>query len=107
MNLLTSGAKNFITGVPTTKYTITPPSIQGKNAARNPDASLSQTKGNEYPFAEVNVRIDHPMSRTQYVTGVQIFAGEVSVQEAFMEPVDNNNPIDDRAQRFDISKQNL
>lgn len=59
------------------------------------------------PFAVVNVRIDHPEYKTQYVNGVQVFAGQISIQEAAMQPVDKNIPTDSRAERFDVTEQNL
>lgn len=72
-----------------------------------PDSSLSQNQGNDSPFAVVSIRIDHPEYRTVYVNGVQVFAGQIAIQEASMLPVDRNVPTDSRAQRFDVSKQNL
>ena len=72
-----------------------------------PDSSLSQNQGNDSPFAVVSIRIDHPEYRTVYVNGVQVFAGQISIQEASMLPVDRNGPTDSGAQRFDVSKQNL
>lgn len=72
-----------------------------------PDSFLSQNQGNDSPFAVVSIRIDHPEYRTVYVNGVQVFAGQISIQEASMLPVDRNIPTDSRAQRFDVSKQNL
>ena len=72
-----------------------------------PDVYLSQSSGNEEPFSVVDIRVDHPEYKTYYVTGVQIFAGEVSVQEAPLLPVDIYTSVDKRSERFDISKQNL
>ena len=72
-----------------------------------PDVYLSQSSGNEEPFSVVDIRVDHPEYKTYYVTGVQIFAGEASVQEAPLLPVDIYTSVDKRSERFDISKQNL
>ena len=72
-----------------------------------PDAYLSQSSGNEAPYTLVDVRVDHPMYKTYYVSGVQIFAGQVSIQEAPLLPLDRNVPTDMRSERFDIPKQNL
>lgn len=72
-----------------------------------PDSSLSETQGSVTPFATVDLRIDHPQYRTLYVTDAQVFAGQVSIQEASMIPVDANVPTDSRAERFDVTKQNL
>jgi len=76
-------------------------------AVEAPDSNLSQNQGNDSPYALVSVRIDHPEYRTVYVTGVQVFAGEVSIQESSLIPIDRNVPTDTRAQRFDVSGQNL
>lgn len=72
-----------------------------------PDSSLSQYKGNPDPFTSVSIRIDHPDFKTYISNGVQVFGGMVSIQEAFLLPVDRNVPTDARAEVFDIPKQNL
>ena len=72
-----------------------------------PDSSLTLTPGNSNPFTTVNIRIDHPEYKTLIVIGVQIFGGQVSIQEASLIPIDRNVPTDSRAQRYDVSKQNL
>ncbi len=72
-----------------------------------PDSSLSQNKGNDTPYARVNVRIDHPDYRTVFIKDVQVFAGQVSIQQAAMRPVDTKIPTGSRAERFDVPKQNL
>lgn len=72
-----------------------------------PDSSLSQTQGNTNPFTTVNARVDHPEYRSYLVNGAQVFAGQVSIIEAQMSPVDRNVPADSRAEIFDVSKQNL
>ena len=74
---------------------------------KTPDSSLSQYQGNADPFTTVSIRIDHPDFRTYIVNGVQVFGGQVSIQEAFLLPVDRNVSVDSRAERFDVSKQNL
>ena len=72
-----------------------------------PDSFLSESQGNYKPFAVVTVRVDHPNYKTLYVNGVQIFAGQISIQEVAMQPVDRNVPTDSRAERFDVPEQNL
>lgn len=84
--------------------------VEGKTSVipvEAPDSYLSQSQGNIAPFARVNVRIDHPEYKTVLVNDVQVFAGQVSVQEASLIPVDRNVPTDSRAQIFDVPKQNL
>lgn len=72
-----------------------------------PNSSLSQSQGNINPFATVNARVDHPEYRSFLVNGAQVFAGQISIIEAQMTPVDRNVPSDSRAEIFDVSKQNL
>lgn len=72
-----------------------------------PDRNLSENEGTINPFAVVNIRIDHPEYKTYYVTGVQVFSGEVSIQEAALMPIGRNVPTDSRAERFEVTKQNL
>ena len=74
---------------------------------KTPDSSLSQYQGNSEPFSKVNIRIDHPDYRTYVVNGVQIFCGQVAIQEAFLLPIDRNVPYDSRAQSYDVANQNL
>jgi len=72
-----------------------------------PDSYLSQNEGNYEPFVLVNLRIDHPEFKTIYVNGAQVFAGQISIQEVAMQPIDRNVPMDSRAERFDVTNQNL
>ena len=72
-----------------------------------PDSSLSQSQGNINPFATVNARVDHPEYRSFLVNGAQVFAGQISIIEAEMSPVDRNVSLDDRAEIFDVPGQNL
>lgn len=72
-----------------------------------PDASLSQHQGNASPYAEVDIRVDHPDYKTFYVSDAQVFAGQVSIQEVLMQPADKNTPTDQRAERFYVTGQNL
>lgn len=72
-----------------------------------PDASLSQHQGNVSPYAEVDIRVDHPDYKTFYVSDAQVFAGQVSIQEVLMQPADKNTPTDQRAERFYVTGQNL
>ncbi len=76
-------------------------------AVEAPDSYLSQSEGNAHPFRSVIVRIDHPMYKTVNVDGVQIFAGQISIQEASLIPVDKNVPADSRSENFEISNQDL
>ena len=72
-----------------------------------PDSSLSKSQGNPLPYATVNARVDHPEYRTFLVNNAQVFAGQISVIEAEMTPVDRNVPRDSRAEIFNVPNQNL
>ncbi len=72
-----------------------------------PDAALSKTPGNALPYATVNVRISHPEYATKYITGVQIFAGQVSVQQAPMLPIDSEVSPEEKTEIYDIPESNL
>lgn len=76
-------------------------------AVEAPDSYLSQSEGNALPFRSVNVRIDHPMYKTVNVKGAQIFAGQISIQETALVPIDSNVPTDSRSEDFEVSNQNL
>lgn len=69
-----------------------------------PDRELSLEPNNIKPYTTVNVRIDHPDYITKIITGVQIFAGEVSVQKAPMLPT---NKFNANIEKYDITSQEL
>lgn len=73
-----------------------------------PDSNLSVTPGNDTPYTIVNVRIDHPEYNTFTVNGVQVFAGQVSLQNAEMQPTTTNIPYNEKSDEFLVdSTQNL
>ncbi len=55
-----------------------------------PPKELSQTEGNEHPYADYNIRIDAPGFYTVEKTNVPIFGGENSVQPVEMIPISEN-----------------
>ena len=55
-----------------------------------PNSELSQNPRNPTPYTSVNIRVDHPDFNTRYVEGVQIFAGQVAVQNVPMIPTDDH-----------------
>ena len=73
----------------------------------SPDRELSLVPGNAKPFTTVNVRVDHPDFVSVYVTGVQIFAGQISVQEVALLPLSFNNSYSNSMEYYDITSQNL
>ncbi len=76
-------------------------------AIEAPDSYLSQSEGNVLPFRKVIARIDHPMYKTVNVEGAQIFAGQISIQETALIPLDRNVPTDSRSENFELSNQDL
>ena len=72
-----------------------------------PDIIESLTPGRDVPYTTVNVRISHPQYISKYITGVPVFAGQVSVEQAPMLPLDNNRPPDDRVEIFNIPDSEL
>ena len=76
-------------------------------AVEAPDKSLSTSPGNENPFARVDVRIDHPEYNSFYAEGVQVFACQVSVQNASLIPTGQHIPYDRKAEIFDINSEIL
>ena len=71
-----------------------------------PDIEISLTPGNQKPFKSVNVIIEHPDFITKYITGVQIFPQQVSVQEASMLP-NIKNKAESKIEKYDIDSQDL
>ena len=98
-----NGEKQVLLGVRKSDY-------EGKTnviPVEAPDSFLSQSQGNPIPYATVNARVDHPEYKTFLVNNAQVFAGQISVIEAEMTPVDRNVPNDSRAEIFNVPNQNL
>jgi len=72
-----------------------------------PDAQDSLSPGSSLPYTTVNVRISHPEYITKYITGVQVFAGQVSVQQASMLPLSPGLAPDKQTERIDIPRSEL
>ena len=72
-----------------------------------PNSALSENQGNILPYATVNARVDHPEYKSFLVNNAQVFAGQISVIEAEMTPVDRNVPTDSRTEIFNVPNQNL
>ncbi len=97
------GEKTQLIGIRTTD-------TEGKTSVipiEAPDEKLSQNQGSVMPYAVVDIRVDHPNYRTFYVKDAQVFAGQVSIQQVPMQPLDPKIPTDQRAEKFDVSGQNL
>lgn len=72
-----------------------------------PDKALSMSAGNENPFTIVDLKIYHPDYSTYYVKNAQIFADEVSVQDAELIPINEYTTRENRIRIYDVTKQNL
>ena len=72
-----------------------------------PDKELSTSPGNSDSYAVVNLRVDHPDYNTFYAQNVQVFAGQVSVQNAEMIPTAEHIPYDRKADFYYIESNNL
>ena len=73
----------------------------------SPDSSLSQSPGNSKPYTTVNIRVDHPDFKTFQVEGVQVFAGETSIQDAPMIPTTYDIDYNQKSDIYDIEPNNL
>ncbi len=72
-----------------------------------PNMDLSVNPGNNMPYSVVNVRVDHPDYNTFYVEGVQVFSGQVSLQNAEMIPTGGHIPYDKKSDLYYIEKNNI
>lgn len=67
-----------------------------------PSAQLSENPGNPEPYLTVDIRVDHPDFNTEFVEGVQIFSGQVSVQNVALIPTAEHISYDKKANTFTI-----
>lgn len=74
-------------------------------AIETPEKSLSTQPGDEQAFTIVDIRIEHPLYYTHYITGAQIFADTESVQNATLIPL--AIPTENITDRVIITPQNL
>lgn len=72
-----------------------------------PDMDLSIEPGNDMPYSVVNVRVDHPDYNTFYVEGVQVFSGQVSLQNAEMMPTGDHIAYDKKSDLYYIEKNDI
>lgn len=74
-------------------------------AVETPEKNLSTRQGEEKPFASVDIRIEHPLYYTHYITDAQIFADTESVQNVTLIPL--AIPTENITDRVIITPQNL
>lgn len=72
-----------------------------------PPVANSLSPGGGTAFASVNLRISHPMYYTYYVRDAQVFEGQISVQQAEMIPIEENDRVPFRLGDFLVTPQNL
>lgn len=70
-----------------------------------PEKSLSTQPENGKAFETVNIRIEHPLYYTHYITGAQVFADTESVQNAVLIPL--AIPTENITDNVIITPQNL
>ena len=73
-----------------------------------PDIEYSlEPQNTEIPFTSVDVRVDHPAVYTVITRNVQIFPGEVSLENVRLIPLEDNVSQDNKTEYVDITPQNL
>jgi len=73
-----------------------------------PDVEYSlQPQDTEIPFTSVDVRVDHPSTYTAITQNVQIFPGQVSLENVRLIPLEDNVKDDNRREYVDITPQDL
>ena len=70
-----------------------------------PDRQVGEGPGRGTPFTAVDIRIEHPLYYTYYITDAQVFADTESVQNVALIPL--AIPTERRAETVDITPQNL
>lgn len=73
-----------------------------------PDVEYSlEPQNTEVPFTSVDVRVDHPAAYTVATRNVQIFPGQVSLENVRLIPLEDNVSQDNKTEYVDITPQNL
>jgi len=70
-----------------------------------PEKSGSTSPGDNEPFANIDIRVEHPLYYPYYITGAQVFADTQSVQNAVLIPL--AVPTEKRTENIVITPQNL
>ena len=74
-------------------------------AVETPEKSGSTSPGDNEPFANIDIRVEHPLYYSYYITGAQVFADTQSVQNAVLIPL--AVPTEKRTENIVITPQNL
>ena len=72
-----------------------------------PDEVLSLTPGNANVYTIVDVRVDEPSFYTVFIQNVQIFAGQTTVVDTPMIPLEEKDSPQSRLDKFTQTPQNL
>ena len=72
-----------------------------------PDEVLSLTPGNANVYTIVDVRVDEPSFYTVFIQNVQIFAGQTTVVDTPMIPLEEKASPQSRLDKFTQTPQNL
>ena len=75
---------------------------------KTPDKEYSLEPQDEVkPFTSVDVRADHPATYTSITENVQIFPGQISIENVMLIPLEDNVKEDDRQNTTNITPQEL
>lgn len=70
-----------------------------------PEKSAGTSPGNGIPFTKVDVRVEHPLYYSYYITDAQIFADTESIQNVTLIPL--AIPTENRTETVVVTPQNL
>ena len=74
-----------------------------------PEKNLSQSPQNGGPqvFSTINIKVTAPMYQTMIFEEVQVFSGEVSIQNVFLVPLPEYTEPNNQPQTFTVVPQTL
>lgn len=86
--------------------------ISGQTAAveiQTPEKNLSQSpqNGETKVFSTINIKVTAPMYQTMIFEEVQVFSGEVSIQNVFLIPLPEYTEPNNQPQTFTVVPQTL
>ena len=79
--------------------------ITSQIVVETPEKSGSTSPGENEPFANIDIRVEHPHYYPYYITGAQVFADTQSVQSVVLIPL--ALPTEKRTENIVITPQNL
>lgn len=76
-------------------------------AVNAPNEAESEAPSEGRPFAEVDIRIDHPEYYTVFINDAQVFANRTTLVDTGLVPLIENESADSMAEKFTETPQNL